>query len=149
MLLAKRSATPRAAGTIVADVKIARRETDAGPRCAVLDDSGDLVDLPDGDLINFIAIEGRLPEVAAAALRSRAVVTPLSSARLLAPLEPPTVRDFSTFPEHSRGVIKMTHPNATLAPESFEIPTFYFSNPYATVGPHADVPVPPGCVDFD
>ena len=33
----------------------------------------------------------------------------------------------------------------------YDAPTFYFSNPYATIGPDDDVPVPPGCsvLDFE
>lgn len=35
------------------------------------------------------------------------------------------------------------------APEWYEAPTFYFTNPYALLGAHDDVPVPPGCELFD
>ncbi|MGH2927771.1 MAG: fumarylacetoacetate hydrolase family protein, partial [Solirubrobacteraceae bacterium] len=31
----------------------------------------------------------------------------------------------------------------------YETPHFYFSNPYAVIGPDDDVPVPPGCERFD
>ncbi len=33
----------------------------------------------------------------------------------------------------------------------YDAPTFYFSNPYATIGPDDEVPVPPGCsvLDFE
>ncbi|GAA3165935.1 fumarylacetoacetate hydrolase family protein [Nonomuraea salmonea] len=31
----------------------------------------------------------------------------------------------------------------------YDAPTFYFSNPYALIGAHDDVPVPPGCRAFD
>ena len=34
-------------------------------------------------------------------------------------------------------------------PEWYEAPTFYFTNPYAVIGPHDDVPVPPGCAVLD
>ena len=40
---------------------------------------------------------------------------------------------------------------AGVVPEWYEAPTFYFTNPYALVGPHDDVPVPPGSelLDFE
>jgi 2-keto-4-pentenoate hydratase/2-oxohepta-3-ene-1,7-dioic acid hydratase in catechol pathway len=129
-------------------MKIVRRNTEAGAQLAVVDASGDLVDLPgERDLIPLL--DGRLRAVAEAALRDRAVVTPEADAELLAPLEPTTFRDFSTFPEHTAGIVKLADPTATVSPEFWEIPTFYFSNPYAITGPTADIPVPPNCVDFD
>jgi 2-keto-4-pentenoate hydratase/2-oxohepta-3-ene-1,7-dioic acid hydratase in catechol pathway len=36
-----------------------------------------------------------------------------------------------------------------VVPEWYEAPTFYFTNPYALVGAHDDVPVPPGSQMFD
>jgi 2-keto-4-pentenoate hydratase/2-oxohepta-3-ene-1,7-dioic acid hydratase in catechol pathway len=88
---------------------------------------------------------GTLPEAGTDALRRRAVALP--SVRLLAPLEPPTVRDFVTFEEHVEGMRQMTG----LPDAWYEAPAFYFSNPYATLGPGDDVPVPPGCsvLDFE
>ena len=40
---------------------------------------------------------------------------------------------------------------AGVVPEWYEAPTFYFTNPYALVGPYDDVPVPPGSelLDFE
>ena len=67
----------------------------------------------------------------------------------MAPLDPPTFRDFSTFPEHLAGALKLLDPAAELQPEFFEIPTFYFSNPYGITGPYDDVPIPPGSELFD
>ncbi|GAA0266035.1 fumarylacetoacetate hydrolase family protein [Cryptosporangium japonicum] len=129
-------------------MKIVRRNTASGPQLAVVDDRGDLVDLPgERDLIPLL--DGRLTAVAEAALRDRATVTAEADAELLAPLDPPTFRDFSTFPEHTAGIVKLFDPAATVAPEFYEIPTFYFSNPYAITGPTADVPVPPNSVAFD
>src|SRR5205814_10314566 len=36
-----------------------------------------------------------------------------------------------------------------MEPDWYELPVFYFSNPYAVVGPHHDVAIPPGCTEFD
>lgn len=71
---------------------------------------------------------------------------PLDSVTLLAPLKPPTMRDFVAFEEHVEGIrSRMGGP----APAWFEAPTFYFTNPYAVIGTGADVSVPPGSQQFD
>ena len=70
---------------------------------------------------------------------------PLTQVRLLAPVLPPTVRDFVTFEEHVEGVRRSVD-NASGVPEQwYAAPTFYFGNPYSILGPADDVPVPPGC----
>jgi 2-keto-4-pentenoate hydratase/2-oxohepta-3-ene-1,7-dioic acid hydratase in catechol pathway len=88
-------------------------------------------------------------EAGTAALRGPAV--PLDSVRLLPPLQAPTVRDFVAFEEHVEGVVKGVGDGGGVVPEWYEAPTFYFTNPYALVGAHDDVPVPPGChlLDFE
>lgn len=131
-------------------MRIVRRRSDQGPRLAVLDDEDVLIDLPAGlDLPTLLAADGRLADTAATSLRTAARGVPLDEADLMAPLDPPTVRDFSTFPEHTAGIARNVDPHAVVPQEFWEIPAFYFSNPYATVGPHDDVPVPPGCERFD
>ncbi|WP_232330730.1 fumarylacetoacetate hydrolase family protein [Nocardia fusca] len=131
-------------------MKIARRQTDDGPILAVLAEGNLLVDLePVTELAVLLGDRGRVHDVADRALARRKTVTRLDEAVLLAPLEPPTFRDFSTFPDHTEGVVKLLDPNATVPAEFWEIPTFYFSNPYAITGPYADVPIAPGCTDFD
>ncbi|MCX4091602.1 fumarylacetoacetate hydrolase family protein [Nocardia sp. alder85J] len=121
-----------------------------GPRTAVVDDAGDLADLAtDLPLPQLLAEDGLLAETGESALRRRTAVTPAGAARRLAPLDPPTVRDFSTFPEHTAGIAKLVDPNAGVPEEFWEIPTFYFSNPYAITGPCDDIPVPPNCGLFD
>ncbi|MEU5265851.1 fumarylacetoacetate hydrolase family protein [Amycolatopsis sp. NPDC021455] len=70
---------------------------------------------------------------------------PLASVRLLPPLEPPSVRDFVAFEEHVEGMVAP----ASVPPEWYEAPTFYFTNPCALVGAHDDVPIPPGSRLFD
>jgi 2-keto-4-pentenoate hydratase/2-oxohepta-3-ene-1,7-dioic acid hydratase in catechol pathway len=89
-------------------------------------------------------------EAGADALRGPAV--PLDDrVRLLPPLDPPTVRDFVAFEEHVEGVVQSVSDGAGVVPEWYEAPTFYFTNPYALVGAHDDVPVPPGSrlLDFE
>ncbi|GII22786.1 fumarylacetoacetate hydrolase family protein [Planosporangium mesophilum] len=125
-------------------MRIARRQTSDGPRLAALA-GDDLVDLDTtADLTALLADDGALAEAAETALRLRRQVTPMAEAELLAPLQPATFRDFSTFYEHVNGIS-----GGRVPPEFFEIPTFYFSNPYAITGPHADIAVPPGSTLFD
>jgi 2-keto-4-pentenoate hydratase/2-oxohepta-3-ene-1,7-dioic acid hydratase in catechol pathway len=69
---------------------------------------------------------------------------PLAAVRLLPPLDPPTVRDFVAFEEHVDGLS-----SGHVPPEWYQAPTFYFTNPYALVGAHDDVPVPPGSQQLD
>ncbi|ELP70300.1 fumarylacetoacetate hydrolase family protein [Streptomyces turgidiscabies] len=72
---------------------------------------------------------------------------PLAGIRLLPPLEPPSVRDYMTFESHVAGVAKGY--GDTVPEEWYAAPAFYFTNPYAMIGAHDDVPVPPGCRRFD
>ncbi|MEU0451884.1 fumarylacetoacetate hydrolase family protein [Streptomyces sp. NPDC006129] len=75
----------------------------------------------------------------------------VSQVRLLPPLQPPSVRDFVTFEEHVEGV-RRSIDGVPGAPDAwYDAPTFYFTNPYAVIGAHDDVPVPPGSqvLDFE
>lgn len=74
---------------------------------------------------------------------------PLDQVRLLPPLDPPTVRDFVAFEEHVEGVVASVSGGSGVPPEWYEAPTFYFTNPYAMLGAHDDVAVPPGSRLFD
>ncbi|MGH2872456.1 MAG: fumarylacetoacetate hydrolase family protein, partial [Solirubrobacteraceae bacterium] len=80
--------------------------------------------------------------------RSRGAHTPLGVVRLLAPLQPPTIRDFTAFERHVEGM-EMFEGGVGVPARFYETPHFYFSNPYAVIGPDDDVPVPPGCERFD
>jgi 2-keto-4-pentenoate hydratase/2-oxohepta-3-ene-1,7-dioic acid hydratase in catechol pathway len=121
-----------------------------GPAAAVVSDDG-LHPLPPGVTVLDLVRAG-LPaalEAGAAALSGPAV--PLGGARLLPPLQAPTIRDFVAFEEHVEGVSAGVGGVAGVVPEWYEAPTFYFTNPYALVGPYDDVPVPPGSrmLDFE
>jgi 2-keto-4-pentenoate hydratase/2-oxohepta-3-ene-1,7-dioic acid hydratase in catechol pathway len=76
---------------------------------------------------------------------------PLAGVRLLPPLAAPTVRDFVAFEEHVEGVAASVGDGTGVVPEWYQAPTFYFTNPYALIGAHDDVPVPPGSqlLDFE
>jgi 2-keto-4-pentenoate hydratase/2-oxohepta-3-ene-1,7-dioic acid hydratase in catechol pathway len=76
---------------------------------------------------------------------------PLSEVRLVAPIEPPTVRDFVAFEEHVEGVRRSIDGATGVPAQWYAAPTFYFTNPYAVIGTGADVPMPPGSsvLDFE
>jgi 2-keto-4-pentenoate hydratase/2-oxohepta-3-ene-1,7-dioic acid hydratase in catechol pathway len=86
-------------------------------------------------------------EAGTAALSGPAV--PLDGVRLLPPLDAPTVRDFVAFEEHVEGVRRSIDGVGGVVDEWYQAPTFYFTNPYALIGAHDDVPVPPGSQRFD
>jgi 2-keto-4-pentenoate hydratase/2-oxohepta-3-ene-1,7-dioic acid hydratase in catechol pathway len=55
------------------------------------------------------------------------------------------------FEEHVEGVVASVSGGSGVPAEWYEAPTFYFTNPYALLGAHDDVPVPPGSrlLDFE
>jgi len=69
--------------------------------------------------------------------------------RLLPPLSPPTIRDFVAFEEHVEGIAQSPSAGGGVVPEWYEAPTFYFTNPYAVIGAHDDVPMPPDTRQLD
>ncbi|MFI6492047.1 fumarylacetoacetate hydrolase family protein [Streptomyces sp. NPDC050564] len=89
--------------------------------------------------------------VEAVGVRPVGPAVPLAEVRLLPPLEPRTVRDFVTFEEHIEGVRRSVDGAAGVPDAWYDAPTFYFTNPYAVLGPYDDVPVPPGAqvLDFE
>jgi 2-keto-4-pentenoate hydratase/2-oxohepta-3-ene-1,7-dioic acid hydratase in catechol pathway len=74
---------------------------------------------------------------------------PMADAPFLAPVKPPTMRDFSVFEQHIEGVIKDANPDATVPPIWYESPFCYFTNPHALTGPGDEIAVPPGCRRLD
>lgn len=73
----------------------------------------------------------------------------LAAVRLAPPLQPPSVRDFITFERHVEGALRTVVADATVPPEWYDAPAFYFTNPHALVGAHDDVELPPGCTVLD
>ena len=118
--------------------------------CGVVD--GDyLHPLPSGGTMLDLVRTGLPAARSAGEAALSAPAIPLVSVRLLPPLQPPTIRDFVAFEEHVEGVTAGVGDVAGVVPEWYEAPTFYFTNPYALVGPYDDVPVPPGSrmLDFE
>jgi len=113
--------------------------------------SGDMVHTmaPGVALVDLLGDDGeRLHTHGEAALREPHQVLPLAGVRLRAPLpRPSTVRDFYAFEQHVRTARQRR--GLEMDPDWYELPVFYFSNPYATCGPDDDVAVPPGCEALD
>jgi 2-keto-4-pentenoate hydratase/2-oxohepta-3-ene-1,7-dioic acid hydratase in catechol pathway len=131
-------------------MRFATWEAGGEVRAGVVSDQG-LHELP-GRTTVLDLVRAGLPaalEAGTAALDRAAV--PVDSVRLMPPLAAPTVRDFVAFEEHVEGVVKSVGDSAGVVPEWYEAPTFYFTNPYALIGAHDDVPVPPGShmLDFE
>jgi 2-keto-4-pentenoate hydratase/2-oxohepta-3-ene-1,7-dioic acid hydratase in catechol pathway len=80
-----------------------------------------------------------------------APAVPLSDVRLRAPIDPPTIRDFSAFEQHIEGVVLNMGADASVPDAWYEVPGFYFSNPHAVIGPDDEVELPPGteALDFE
>ena len=76
-------------------------------------------------------------------MRDPAEVVPLDDVTLRAPIPlPPTVRDFYAFEQHVKTARKRR--GLEMDPDWYELPVFYFSNPYAVNGDGDEVAVPPG-----
>jgi 2-keto-4-pentenoate hydratase/2-oxohepta-3-ene-1,7-dioic acid hydratase in catechol pathway len=61
---------------------------------------------------------------------------------LLAPIRPPSVRDFVAFEEHVEGIVQSVDSSVGVNPQWYEAPTFYFTNPHSLIGSGETV-VPP------
>src|SRR5689334_14560395 len=114
----------------------------------VVGDAG-LHPLPEGTTVLDLVRAGLPAALEAGAAALSAAPVPLDAVRLLPPLEAPTVRDYVAFEEHVEGVRKSIDGVAGVPPEWYQAPTFYFTNPYALIGAHDDVAVPPGSQRFD
>jgi len=71
----------------------------------------------------------------------------VSDLRLLAPIDPPSIRDFSVFEAHIEGI--MMGAGAEVPESWYRSPFCYFSNPGAVTGPGDVISIPPGCSDLD
>jgi 2-keto-4-pentenoate hydratase/2-oxohepta-3-ene-1,7-dioic acid hydratase in catechol pathway len=111
---------------------------------------GSVLPLPEGTTVLDLVRLGLPAALAVAADLSRgAEAVPVAEVQLLPPLEPPTIRDFVAFEEHVEGVVRSVGEGATVVAEWYQAPTFYFTNPYAVIGAHDDVAIPPGCTLLD
>ncbi|HEX4580330.1 MAG TPA: fumarylacetoacetate hydrolase family protein [Candidatus Dormibacteraeota bacterium] len=106
--------------------------------------------LPPGEtLLGLLGDDGeRLAAAGDRARRDPADVLALDDVVLRAPVPvPPTVRDFYAFEQHVKTARQRR--GLEMDPDWYELPIFYFSNPYAVCGDGEDVAVPPGCEELD
>ncbi len=112
--------------------------------------------------LNF-ASNGELPETMADFIKNQSLYIPvvqslletkdlpsinLKNIQLTAPLPKPTsFRDFVAFETHVKNATKRS--GDTVAPEWYEMPIFYFSNPNAMKGPEEEVKRPSRCIRLD
>jgi 2-keto-4-pentenoate hydratase/2-oxohepta-3-ene-1,7-dioic acid hydratase in catechol pathway len=104
---------------------------------------------PGTTLISLLGDDGtRLAAEGQALRRDPHDVFELDAVQACAPIpRPPTVRDFYAFEQHVRTARQRR--GLEMDPDWYELPVFYFSNPYAVSGPDIDVAIPPGCVEMD
>ena len=106
--------------------------------------------LPIGaSLLALLGDDGeRMARAAERAHSDPAEVVARDAVRLRAPIrQPPTVRDFYAFEEHVKTARQRR--GLEMDPDWYELPVFYFSNPYAIVGPDDDVAIAPGSAEMD
>jgi 2-keto-4-pentenoate hydratase/2-oxohepta-3-ene-1,7-dioic acid hydratase in catechol pathway len=70
---------------------------------------------------------------------------PLRDVRLLAPLQPTTMRDFVAFEQHVEGVRRSVDGASGVPDAWYDAPRFYFTNPHTVLGPDEVVPFPATC----
>jgi 2-keto-4-pentenoate hydratase/2-oxohepta-3-ene-1,7-dioic acid hydratase in catechol pathway len=119
----------------------------AAPRVGVVDGEIYRVITGGSDLIPLIE-QGAdaLKAAGSAALESGEPVDPTSVQNLSPIATPPTFRDFYAFEQHVKAGRKWR--GLEMDPLWYQIPVFYFSNPYAFRG-EGDVPMTPGAQNFD
>jgi len=119
----------------------------AAPRVGVVDGEIYRVITGESDLIPLIQ-QGAdaLAAAGSAALDSGESVDPTSVQNLSPIATPPTFRDFYAFEQHVKA--GRTWRGLEMDPLWYQIPVFYFSNPYAFRG-EGEVPMTPGAQNFD
>ena len=105
--------------------------------------------VPGTTLLGLLGDDGtRLAAAGDALRRDPGDVFDLDTVRLRAPIpHPPTVRDFYAFEQHVRTARERR--GLEMDPDWYQLPVFYFSNPYAVCGPDDDIAMPPGATELD
>jgi 2-keto-4-pentenoate hydratase/2-oxohepta-3-ene-1,7-dioic acid hydratase in catechol pathway len=112
-----------------------------------------LVELPDGGT-TLDVIRGGLETAIELGEWLLAVVPEdapgIADVELLAPLQPPSVRDFVAFEEHAEGIMQSVDKAGGVDSQWYEAPTFYFTNPHSMLGSgETVVPPPTERLDFE
>lgn len=102
--------------------------------------AGDQVAGLEGDLLSLIQAGPQAWARAAEIARQAESRWALDEVDLLAPLKPPTLRDFYAFEDHVAAA--NANRGREVPREWYEAPVFYFSNPHPIYGPGQSVPKP-------
>lgn len=113
------------------------------PRVGVVE-ADEVLAFPEGLSMRDVVAAG-VDAAARLAEAARGPARPLASVRLLAPLQPASVRDFVAFEEHVDGVRRSVDGAAGVPDAWYDAPTFYFTNPHTILGPDEQVPFPAAC----
>ena len=119
-------------------MKLVTYNAGRGPRVGALE-NGEVVDLGfDGSMVAFIE--------AGAPVGKR---TRVGQARLLAPLQPRSMRDFLSFEGHLHNAFSRL--GRPIPPEWFEVPAYYKGMPDTVIGPEEEIPWPEytGKLDYE
>jgi 2-keto-4-pentenoate hydratase/2-oxohepta-3-ene-1,7-dioic acid hydratase in catechol pathway len=110
-------------------MRLVTYEAGRGPRVGALE-HGNIVDLGfDGDMVAFIATGA--PE---------GTRSPVSQARVLAPLHPRSMRDFLAFEGHlQNAMVRLGRP---IPQEWYDVPAYYKGMPDTVIGPEDEIPWP-------
>ena len=127
-------------------MKIARIEHGGRARVGIVDESTVAVLAAEIDVVDLLVADHKERERIATRVTGE---QSLADVRLLAPVMPPTIRDFSVFEQHVAGIVKLRDPGAQVPAEWYEAPAAYFTNTHALTGPGDAIAVPPGCMQLD
>ena len=125
-------------------MKLARIDFKGSPRIGIVKDDSISLLPPSADMLELIAMtaDARRPLI----VREEPAV-PLSDHRLLAPLEPRSIRDFTAFEAHLEGT--RPYRDSKIPDIWYELPGFYFTNVASVTGPYDDVERPFGSTLMD
>jgi 2-keto-4-pentenoate hydratase/2-oxohepta-3-ene-1,7-dioic acid hydratase in catechol pathway len=126
-------------------MRVARIDHDGAPRTAVVTEEDRVRRLPAGvEVLDLLAAAPAEREAIAERAEAELMV---HEVRLLAPVEPPTIRDFSVFEAHIEGIVMGE--GRSVPDRWYEGPFCYFSNPHAITGPGDTIEVPPASQRLD
>ncbi len=127
-------------------MRYARTEYQGAVRTGVVAD-GAIRFLPESvDLLELIARPAEQQRLIVSR-EAEETALPLDGQRLLSPLEPRSIRDFTAFEQHLAGT--RPYRDSSIPDIWYELPGFYFTNVASVTGPNDDVPRPFGSVLMD
>jgi 2-keto-4-pentenoate hydratase/2-oxohepta-3-ene-1,7-dioic acid hydratase in catechol pathway len=122
-------------------------DTSGQDRAGVVKDGAIRALEPGVTLLDLLDSPSGLPAAGDRALAAPREVVALDGATLRAPLQPRSIRDHVGFLQHIRNCA--ARGGGVIDSGFSRVPTFYFSNTAAVIGPRDDVAISPGCTQFD